>query len=129
MTPEAVLIHCYQAGLSLRLEGERVAYSGTPEAVAALLPLMAEHKEGIRQVLSSVPPEIEERIAGLVACGEFDEQDAGAVRAGYHRCPEEWEFILGCCERTAADRERSEPHPSGSHPWSLSNALREQKSC
>lgn len=49
-----------------------------------------------------LPIEVEQRLVHLLAIGAIDHEDADLVRRRWHAYPDEWMFLLDCCERAVS---------------------------
>ncbi len=92
-----------QSGLALIVDGDALVLRGPAPACATWREILVEHKPAILEALAaeSLPPDVEARLARLLAVGYIDQSEADQVRAGWHRYLTEWEFLLTCCESAA----------------------------
>lgn len=103
MNAEAILNILERAGVTVVADGNRLRARPSAALNDELRCLIREHKEDIVRLIA-LPPGVEDRIVHLLKLGAIDQSDAERVRASYHAYPEEWSFLLDCCERSVLER-------------------------
>jgi len=72
MTAAEIITRVRAAGVTLYATGDKLKYSGPPDAVRPLLPLLAEHKPALLAKLRQPDPVTLENLAERAAIVEFD---------------------------------------------------------
>jgi len=98
MDAHQVLDRLRAAGVTVVAEAGTLVVSPTAALNDELRALIREHKAAIAALIA-LPLGVERRLVEMVRTGAIDADDAQLVRARYYAYPDEWDFLLDCCER------------------------------
>lgn len=101
MDVTAVFDRLATAGIAVNLDSGRIRAEPATALTDEIRTLIREYRIEILAALT-LPIEVEQRLDQLLAIGAIDQEDADLVRRRWHAYPDEWMFLLDCCERAVS---------------------------